>query len=511
MSVINQVLQDLDRRQGAWNLVPEGVMVGAQPEMQFAAPTGAMHAAAFDAAAMPVSRDSLAAPTFAERLNRRWARLQAEPTQRLHLALVASAVVIGSSLAGAGLMRNRDTDASIGETRMASAGTVAAAVPTPVQHAQPKPAEKLAATPAPAAAATSAANIANAKTDINASATAGTVTQVAAVAHATATAIATASASAATALPTSPAKVSVPTQTPATVAPTAGLNTAVAQAAGAAALPALSPASATPSLARSKAAKPTPSTAQAQTQVAAVSGALAEAASAKPRTAASAAPALAAAPAAVVATATTARNAGDTGSIDKRDRQQAPRERADAEHQRGLALQQQGQSAEANAAFAAALRADKTHVPARQVLALALFQQHQNAEAEALLAEGLALQPQQASLAMLLSRFKLDHQDLTGAIEVLKNALPSEGGSAEARGLLAAQLQRANQHGEAAEQFALALRQNPSHGVWWMGLGISLAADGRNAAAREAFQRARYASGLSAELQSYVEQRLKGL
>jgi MSHA biogenesis protein MshN len=150
-------------------------------------------------------------------------------------------------------------------------------------------------------------------------------------------------------------------------------------------------------------------------------------------------------------------------------------------------------------------------VPARQALALALFQQHQNAEAEALLAEGLALQPQQASLAMLLSRFKLDHQDLTGAIEVLKNALPSEGGSAEARGLLAAQLQRANQHGEAAEQFALALRQNPSHGVWWMGLGISLAADGRNAAAREAFQRARYASGLSAELQSYVEQRLKGL
>jgi MSHA biogenesis protein MshN len=44
-----------------------------------------------------------------------------------------------------------------------------------------------------------------------------------------------------------------------------------------------------------------------------------------------------------------------------------------------------------------------------------------------------------------------------------------------------------------------------------MGLGISLEADGRGAEAREAFQRARSSGALSAELDRFVEQKLRQL
>jgi MSHA biogenesis protein MshN len=77
--------------------------------------------------------------------------------------------------------------------------------------------------------------------------------------------------------------------------------------------------------------------------------------------------------------------------------------------------------------------------------------------------------------------------------------------------LRAAIFQRAGRHAEAADGFGAALRASPQQGVWWMGLGISLAADGRTALAREAFGRARASGTLSPELSRYVDSRLRQL
>jgi MSHA biogenesis protein MshN len=49
----------------------------------------------------------------------------------------------------------------------------------------------------------------------------------------------------------------------------------------------------------------------------------------------------------------------------------------------------------------------------------------------------------------------------------------------------------------------------PQNGAWWAGLGLSLAAEGRAASAREAFERARATGTLAPELQLYVERRLR--
>ena len=51
----------------------------------------------------------------------------------------------------------------------------------------------------------------------------------------------------------------------------------------------------------------------------------------------------------------------------------------------------------------------------------------------------------------------------------------------------------------------------PQAGVWWMGLGISLEADGRGAEARDALQRAKATGTLSPELAAFVEQKLRQL
>ncbi|HWI15375.1 MAG TPA: tetratricopeptide repeat protein, partial [Burkholderiales bacterium] len=73
----------------------------------------------------------------------------------------------------------------------------------------------------------------------------------------------------------------------------------------------------------------------------------------------------------------------------------------------------------------------------------------------------------------------------------------------------AALLQRQQRHEEAIERFNAALRLRPQSGVWLMGLGISLQAVNRLSESQDAYRRAREASGLTPELQAFLDQRLR--
>ena len=219
---------------------------------------------------------------------------------------------------------------------------------------------------------------------------------------------------------------------------------------------------------------------------------------------AAATPALAP-PAAVTATV--------TATLDKRARPTTARERAESEYQRGLELHRQGQDKESEAAFTKALDEDRGHAPARQALAVAWIGQGRSDDARQLLANGLAFSPQQTALAVLLARIELDRNDAAAAMTVLRKSLDSAPTAspevASGRALLATLQQRQGQHGDATLNFGAALRQEPQRGAWWIGLANSLAAEGKNESAREAFERARASDDLGPELARYVEQSLR--
>jgi MSHA biogenesis protein MshN len=118
----------------------------------------------------------------------------------------------------------------------------------------------------------------------------------------------------------------------------------------------------------------------------------------------------------------------------------------------------------------------------------------------------LAIDARQPALAMLLARLQLERGG--PAIDTLMRTLPYAAGNGEYHAFLAGVLQREGRVHEAAEHYQSALKRSPGNGVWWMGLGIALQADKRDAEAVAAFARAQASGTLSPELQAFVERRL---
>jgi MSHA biogenesis protein MshN len=200
--------------------------------------------------------------------------------------------------------------------------------------------------------------------------------------------------------------------------------------------------------------------------------------------------------------------------LEKSTPRPSPAERAEAEYRRGIELHERGQPDEAEEAFAAALQRDGRHAPARRALAVEWLGHGRTADAERLLREGLAQNAQQPMLAIVVARIEAERRDVRGAIETLRASLGGSAGLADrgdAQALMATLQQGAGQHRDAIDAYAAALRQSPHNGAWWVGLALSLAAEGRPESAREAFERARASGNLGPELQLYVEQRLRSV
>ena len=205
------------------------------------------------------------------------------------------------------------------------------------------------------------------------------------------------------------------------------------------------------------------------------------------------------------------RAADDDARIEKKVRMSTPRERAENEYRRALGLVNQGRTQEGMAVLRGALSEDAAHAGARLALFSLLVEQQRFEDAQAILEETLARDPAQPQMASRLARLKLTRGDARGAEETLSRAAPAAADNPEYRALHAAVLQRLTFHKQAVAEYQAALRLVPQAGVWWMGLGISLEADGRPAEARDAFQRARATGALTPELTEFVEQRLKRL
>lgn len=190
-------------------------------------------------------------------------------------------------------------------------------------------------------------------------------------------------------------------------------------------------------------------------------------------------------------------------------------QRAENEFRHALQARQQGNLTEALQALEQALQWNRQHTAARQTLVAWLLESGQPEEAIRHLKEGLAHDPGQSGLAMILARLQVDQGQVAAALATLQRSLPWTLEGAEYHAFLAALLQRQQNHKETIAHYQIALRLKPENALWWMGLGISLQAERQNAAARDAFQLAKsnaaVTPGFSADLQSFVEQRLNQL
>jgi len=183
-----------------------------------------------------------------------------------------------------------------------------------------------------------------------------------------------------------------------------------------------------------------------------------------------------------------------------------PSQRAENAYRRALGVLEDGRVTEAIATLQAGLQIDPRHEAARQTLVGLLIEAGRPEDAMRQLQAALALDARQPALAMLLARLQLERGG--PAIDTLTRTLPYAAGNGEYHAFLAGVLQREGRAREAAENYQAALRRAPGNGVWWMGLGIALQADKRDAEALAAFARAQASGTLSPELQAFVERRL---
>ena len=184
-------------------------------------------------------------------------------------------------------------------------------------------------------------------------------------------------------------------------------------------------------------------------------------------------------------------------------------QKAENEYRRALAKLQDARVSEALAGLEQAVYLYPRHDAARQTLVSLLIEAGRTQEAIRHLTFATSLDPRQVNMAMLLARLQLENGG--NALDTLQRSLPYAESNPDYRALMAGILQRANRHKEAADHYQAAVRLQPGNAVWWMGMGISLQADKRNAEARVAFQRARDTGRLSPELQAFVERRLQQL
>jgi MSHA biogenesis protein MshN len=197
------------------------------------------------------------------------------------------------------------------------------------------------------------------------------------------------------------------------------------------------------------------------------------------------------------------------GKASEQGKEESPSQKAESSYRRALASLQDGYVSDAIASLDDALEANPKHDAARQTVVSLLIENGRVDEAMRQLQLGLTLDPRQPSMAMLLARLQIE-RGATG-IETLVRTLPYAGSDAQYHAFLAGALQRQQRHREAAEQYQAALQRSPRNGVWWMGLGISLQAEKREAEALDAFRKAKGAGTLTPELVNFVDRKIQQL
>lgn len=167
---------------------------------------------------------------------------------------------------------------------------------------------------------------------------------------------------------------------------------------------------------------------------------------------------------------------------------------------------QQQRLAEAEQLLMQAREREPGHLPAyRQLARLHLLQQRGEA-AEAVALQGLEQAPADAELVTLFARALMAQARAEEALAFLQASQQAD--QADHWGLLAALHQRLQDHSRARQCFVQALAMRPGEHRWWVGLGVSLEHLGELGPARDAYVSALQQKDMSTQLKRFVQSRL---
>lgn len=188
-----------------------------------------------------------------------------------------------------------------------------------------------------------------------------------------------------------------------------------------------------------------------------------------------------------------------------------PETRAIRRYREGRKALSSGRLGEARRLLSGALELDPALHPARDLLASLMRRAGDGDAARRLLDKGIELAPGRVEYAMPYARLLVDTEELERAASVLARARTAGAGNAGFHALAAAVAQRRGRHEQAAEEYTRALEIDADNGLWWLGLGISLAATERGGEARAAFREARASGDLDDNVDRWVARRIEEL
>jgi MSHA biogenesis protein MshN len=209
---------------------------------------------------------------------------------------------------------------------------------------------------------------------------------------------------------------------------------------------------------------------------------------------------------------TTVRSSGPAVSqppaIHKVVNQSTDREKAEERYRKALTLIRTSQPDQARPLLEEALELSPGHIAARETLAALLSDAGRNQDAETVLRIGRDTRPEHTWFAFSLARLQAARGETEGAVATLQGGMTGRNVDAEYHATLAALLVRLKQYRDAVGQYEQALKLQSGQGTWWMGLGLSLEAQGRNDEARSAFRRALMSGNLPDKLAEFVRAKL---
>jgi len=169
---------------------------------------------------------------------------------------------------------------------------------------------------------------------------------------------------------------------------------------------------------------------------------------------------------------------------------------------------QQGLTDKAKQSLREVLLLDFAHLQARQTLAALLFREQAYDDAIEVLDLGRIQHPRHVPFRLLLARIHTERGQDPLAVELLEQLQPAVAQNSDYYGLLAALYQRSAQHQKAASVYQKLLNSYPGKAVWWMGLGLSLQSSQQNSDALIAYNKALQTKGLTAELRRFIKSRI---